>query len=62
MVGAVLRIVLDDEDQRRVRGLAARDPLDDQAQGIIIVGHLRLDCVHAVDRFVEVAEMVVAEA
>ena len=62
MVRAVLRVVLDDEDQRRIRSLAARDPLDDQPEGIIVVGHLRLDRVHAVDRFVEVAEMVVSEA
>ena len=63
MVGAVLRVVLDDEDQRRSpRPRRARIPLDNQAEGKIIVRHLRLDRVHAIDRFVEVTEMVVAEA
>ena len=40
----------------------SRDPLGNQAEGKIIVGHLRLDRVHAVDGFVEITEMVVAEA
>ena len=62
MVGTVLGIVLDDEHQRRAGDAAVGDRLDDHAERVIIVGHFRFDRAHPVDRLLEVAEVIVAEA
>ena len=61
MVGTVLSVILDDEDQGRIGRLSSGDALDHQAQRIIIVGHLRLDRIHPVDGLVEIPEMIVGE-
>ena len=62
VVRAVLRVVLEHEDQRVVRVAAVRDLLDEQADRVVVVRLLRLGRVHAVDRRVEAAHVVVREA
>ena len=62
VVGAVLAVVLGDDDQR-VGGVAAlRHGLDQAADREIVVGLLRLGRVHARQRRAEVAHVVVAHA
>lgn len=49
MVGSILCVVFDNKNQGVVLVLAVGDLLDDLPQGIVIVGHLSLDCVDAID-------------
>ena len=62
MIGTVLRVVFDHEDERRSRCFTVGDGLDDLADGIVVVGHFRLDGVHPVDRGVEITKMVMAQS
>jgi hypothetical protein len=61
VIRAVLGIVFDDEDQGGTGRAAVRDSIDDEANGVIIVRHLGLDRVHAINRLVEIAKMIVTE-
>ena len=62
MVGTVLGIILDDDDQRVLAGGRLGDDLGDTANRIVVVGDLPVGRIYAVDRLGEVAEMVVGEA
>ena len=59
VVGAVLGVVLDDEDQGVVGIRALGDRLDQASDGVIVVSDLNLRCVDSVDGGAEVAGVVV---
>ena len=61
MVGPVLGVVLNDEDQGRIGRFSTGNAFNDQPERKIVVGHLSLDGVHSVDGLVELTEMVVGE-
>src|ERR1035441_5905005 len=62
VIAAILRVVLDHEDERVVRIRAMRDLLDQQAYRVIVVGHFEIGRVHAVDRLTEISGVIVHQA
>jgi hypothetical protein len=62
VVGAVLGIVLDHEDEGVLGEGAARHGLDDQTQGVVVVGEFGLDRVHAVNGPLEGTGVIMADA
>jgi hypothetical protein len=62
VVGAILNVVFDDDEQCVVSVAAVRHRLDHQAQRQVAVSLLRFRRVHAAERAAETAHMVVADA
>ena len=62
MVGTILGIILDDDDQRVLARGRVGDDLGDAADRIVIVGDLAVGGVDPIDRLGKIAEMIVREA
>ena len=58
MIGAVLRIILDDKDQRAVGIRAVGNLVDRERRSVGVIGHLHLGRVHPVDCRAETAEVI----
>src|SRR5258706_13928810 len=62
VVGSVLGIIFDDEDERIGRVGTVSNLVDQQSGRVVIVGHLQLGRIYSINRRAEAAEMVVGEA
>ena len=61
VIGAILRVILDHENESVVLIRAARDLFDHQRQGVVVGGHLRVNGVDAIDRFREISKVIAAQ-
>ena len=62
VIAAILRVVLNYKDQGVVGVRAVGDLLDQQAYRIVVVGHLQVRSIHAVNRGSVVSGVIVHEA